>query len=228
MDAGHRSPIRLLLVDDHTIVRTGLRMILESRSGFRVVAEAGSVQEAMEAVEHEPIDVVLLDLDLNGESGLAFLEPLRDLQPKARVILLTGLADRQAHREAIHAGAVGLVSKGQVKDHLLLAVEKVHAGEAWLDRSMIADLLSDISGRRNADAVDPEEVKIRSLTEREHEVVQLIAEGLSNRQIAERISISETTVRHHLSSIFSKIGVSSRLELVVYAYRRGMVPLSAG
>lgn len=219
MVSGSGSPIRVLIVDDHTVVRYGLRMIIESRAGFQVVADVGSGKEALEVVANEPVDIVVLDLNLGDENGLDLIAQLRAAQPDVRVIVLTAIADPMLQRSVVMAGALGLLHKSQTKDMLLRAIEKVHAGEVWLDRVTIAELIGQLSGAGQPAPVDPEEAKIRSLTEREHEVVKLIFEGCSNRQIAQQLSISETTVRHHLSSVFSKLEVSSRLALVVYAHR---------
>jgi DNA-binding NarL/FixJ family response regulator len=209
----------VLLIDDHTIVRLGIRILIESGTGFDVVADVGNSQEALAVLKQEQVDIILLDLDLGEESGLDLLPQLRAAQKSVRVIALTGTSDPSIQRAVVMAGAVGLLHKRQTKELLLRAIEKVHAGEVWLDGPMIATLISELSGGRDSASGDPEAAKIRSLTEREHQVVKLIFEGCSNRQIAERLSISETTVRHHLSSVFGKLEVSSRLELVVYAHR---------
>lgn len=224
MFSGRNDPIKILLIDDHAIVRAGVRMLIETRPGFEVVGDVANGQDALDVIAREKLDIILLDLDLDGESGLDLLPQLREAQRHARVIVLTGMSDPSIQRVIVQAGAMGLVHKSQTKELLLRAIEKVHAGEVWLDRQTIAALIGEFSGAPSSMPIDPEEAKIRSLTEREHEVVKLIFEGCSNRQIAQRLSISETTVRHHLSSVFSKLEVVSRLELVVYAHRHGVVP----
>lgn len=223
MAPGQQNPIRILLVDDHAVVRAGIRMLIECRPGFEVVGDVSKGQDALDILGREHVDIILLDLDLDGENGLDLLPQMRAARRQARVIVLTGVSDSATQRAAVQAGAMGFIHKSQTKDLLLRAIEKVHAGEAWLDRQTIAALIGEMSGATSAVPVDPEEAKIRSLTDREHEVVKLIFEGCSNRQIAQRLSISETTVRHHLSSVFSKLEVASRLELVVYAHRHGVV-----
>jgi two-component system, NarL family, nitrate/nitrite response regulator NarL len=216
----HRTgQIKILLIDDHTIVRLGLRMLIETGSGMEVVGDVGNGRDALSVLANKQVDVILLDLDLGEESGLELLPQLRAAQKDVRVIALTGSADVAIQRAVVMAGALGLLHKSQTKELLLRAIEKVHAGEVWLDRLTIANLITELSGVGGSAPIDPEAAKIRSLTEREHEVVKLIFEGCANRQIAERLSISETTVRHHLSSVFSKLEVGSRLELVVYAHR---------
>lgn len=214
------SPIRLFLIDDHAIVRAGLSMLMKSQPRFQIVGEAGSKNEALEA--RAECDVILLDLDIRGDSGLDLIAPLQDKHPSAKVLILTGMRDAEIPRKAVALGATGIVLKEHASELLLKAVECVHRGELWIDRSMMADV---ISGMRDGgiEKTDPQRVKIASLTERECEVVALIGEGLKNKDIAARLFLSETTVRHHLTSIFSKLEVSDRLELVIYAYRHKLI-----
>jgi len=211
------SPIRILIVDDHLVVRAGLHMLIENHPGMTVVSMASNRAEAMELAARDTPNLILLDLDLRGESALTFLAQLRETTPNARILVLTGLRDTDAHRQAVQLGAMGVVLKEHAPDVLIKAIEKVHAGEIWLDRPTMGRMLREMSARDEKEA-DPELTKIESLTQREREVVTLIAEGLKNRQIGERLFISETTVTHHLSSIYSKLGVSDRLELVIYAF----------
>lgn len=211
---------RLIIIDDHTMVRTGLRMLLES-AGLNVVAVASNRTEALKVTTSEAPDLILLDLDLDGEDGLTFLPELKEAAPEARVLILTGLKDPETHRRAVHLGALGVVLKDQAAEVLIKAIEKVCEGEVWLDRATMGNVLNEMTKRR-FDEADPEETKIKSLTDRERQVIALIAEGLKNKQIAERLFISETTVTHHLSSIFSKLYVSDRLELVIYAFAHNL------
>jgi DNA-binding NarL/FixJ family response regulator len=167
-------------------------------------------------------EIILLDLDLGADNGLDLLPDLLATAPGSRVILLTGVRDPELHYRAVRLGAMGVVLKEQAVDVLVTAIEKVHAGEAWLDPSLTARLLTGMSGARRAEETNTEAAKIATLTERERDVIGLICEGLPNKQIGQRLHISETTVRHHLTSIFDKLGVESRLELVIYAYRHGL------
>jgi two-component system nitrate/nitrite response regulator NarL len=217
------TPIRIAIIDDHRAVRTALKMLLED-AGMEVIALAGNRSEALDCMAREQPDVILLDLDLGSEDGLSILPELRELANSARVLIFTGIKDPEAHRHAVRAGAVGVVLKDQEAEVLLKAIEKVHAGEVWLDRAAMGNLLNEMTrkGRERSDSVD---AKIESLTDRENQVIALIAEGLKNKQIAERLFISETTVTHHLSSIFSKLEVSDRLELVIYAFGHNLASL---
>ena len=138
------------------------------------------------------------------------------------MIVLTGMRDSEAHRRAVRLGAMGLVRKEQASAVLLQAIAKVHAGEVWLERTLVADVLGEMTRGGPVCPVDPEAVKIATLTSRECELITLVGEGLKNRQIACRLCIAEATVRHHLTSIFAKLDVVDRLELVLYAHRHGL------
>lgn len=242
-------PIRILLIDDQVIVREGLRLLLESQTGLNVVGDAASCKEAVALARAEQPDVVLLDLDLGDSHGLTCLTELLTVAPKTRVLILTGVYDLDVHHAAISNGAMGIVRKLEAGDVLVKAIRKVSAGEVWLDGVLMARVLSDLWNTRtpageapaptpqlsdkerqvaemwrpkNASQDDYESVKIARLTEREREVVTLIGEGLRNQQIADRLCISVITVRHHLSSIFSKLEVGDRFELAIYSYRHGL------
>ena len=218
-------PIRILMIDDHAVLRAGLRMIIESRIGMVVVGEAENRRESLAAIAQEPPDIILLDLDLGDENGLDLLPELLTAVRDARIILLTGIRDAEVQRRAILLGAMGLVSKQKAADTVIRAIEKVYAGEVWLDRAMIASILNDRVNPNVAPDQNTETLRIAKLTEREREVIRLIGEGIKNRQIAERMYISEATVRHHLTSVFAKLGVEDRFELVIYAFQHGLAKL---
>lgn len=210
--------IRIALVDDHTIVRAGLRMLLQQYAHLHVVGEANRRGDVLALLEQHAPDIVLLDLDLHGESALEILPQILE-HSATRVIILTGARDPEVHRAAVRLGATGLVLKDQASEVIVNAIEHVYAGEAWIDPSIVAGVLHELARGSAARQKNPEERKIASLTERERQVVALICEGLPNKQIAQRLAISETTTRHHLTSIFDKLDVTNRLELVIYAYR---------
>ncbi len=243
-------PIRIMLIDDQVIVREGLRLLLESQTGLHVVGDAASCKEATALAKVEQPDVILLDLDLGDSHGLMCLTELLAVAPKTKVLVLTGVYDLDVHHAAISNGAMGIVRKLEAGDVLVKAIRKVSAGEVWLDGILMARVLSDLWNTRtpateaaaaaanhisekerqvaemwrpkNHSQDDYEAVKIARLTEREREVVTLIGEGLRNQQIADRLCISVITVRHHLSSIFSKLEVGDRFELAIYSYRHGL------
>jgi two-component system, NarL family, nitrate/nitrite response regulator NarL len=213
--------IRILLVDDHAVVRAGLRMIIQSRPGMTIVGEAGNREEALALAASQHPDIVLLDLDLGGDSGMALIADLIAAAGDARIIILTGMRDPESHRQAVLLGAMGIVKKEKAAEVLISAIERVYAGEAWLDPSLMAGVLTELS-RSSKPKSDPETEKIATLTNREREVIALVGEGIKSKEIAGRLFISETTVRHHLTSIFDKLGVADRVELLIYAYRHGL------
>jgi two-component system, NarL family, nitrate/nitrite response regulator NarL len=188
-----------------------------------VVGEAATRAEALQLATRTQPDIILLDLNLRDERGADLLPDLLAAARDARVIVLTGVTDAGEHRQAILGGAMGVVLKDQALDVLVKAIEKVHAGEVWLDSSMIASMLTAIARGSAAEKADPEVAKIARLTAREREVISLIGEGLKNKQIAERLFISEATVSHHLTSIFDKLGVANRFDLMIYAFRHGLL-----
>jgi len=215
-------PITIMIVDDHVVIRSGLRMLIEHDQNMRVVAMAGNQEEALERAASETPDVIILDLLLGDEDALTFLPELCQSSPRSRVLILTGVQSPDSHRRAIRRGAMGIVLKEHAADQLLKAIKKVNDGEVWIERSMVGDMIQELS---RPPMVDPEMVKIESLTEREREVISLVGEGLKNKQVGERLFISETTVTHHLSSVFSKLDVSDRLELIIYAFRHGLAKM---
>lgn len=214
--------IRVMIVDDHAVIRAGLRMLIEHDQTMNVVAMAGTRAEALRLAATSRPDIIILDLILGEDDGLAFLPELCETSPTSRVVVLTGVQNPDSHRLAVRRGAMGIVLKEHAAELLLRAIQKVHDGEVWIDRSMIGSVIQDFN--KPAD-VDPEKAKIKTLTDREREVITLVGEGLKNRQIAERLFITETTVTHHLSSVFSKLEVSDRLELLIYSFRHGLAKL---
>ena len=214
--------VRVLIVDDHGIMRAGLRMLLESQSGIMVVGEASSCADALALATCTQPDVIVLDLDLGGENAVENIPTLLRTAPETRILVLTGLRDPEVHRQAIRHGALGLVFKEKAVETLLQAITKVRAGEVWLEPTMIAQVLGDLTRPQLSPQTSSEATKIARLTEREREVITLVGEGLRNRFIAERLYISEATVRHHLTAIFAKLDVSDRFELAIYAYQHGL------
>jgi DNA-binding NarL/FixJ family response regulator len=218
----NQPPITIMIIDDHVVIRSGLRMLIEHDQRMQVIAQAGNRVEALERAAASRPDVIILDLLLGEEDGLSFLPELCQASPNSRVLVLTGVQSPDAHRRAIRRGAMGIVLKEQAADQLLKAIIKVHEGEVWIERSMMGSMIQELN---KPALVDPELTKIKSLTDREREVIALIGEGLKNKQVGERLFISETTVTHHLSSVFDKLDVSDRLELIIYAFRHGLAKI---
>jgi two-component system, NarL family, nitrate/nitrite response regulator NarL len=219
------STIRILIIDDHAVLRIGLRSIIEADERMAVVGEAADRNQAIALASTKQPDIILLDLDLGSDSGFDLLPEMIELVPDARIIILTGLRDPEAHRRSVLLGAMGLVLKEKALEQTIKAIEKVYAGEVWLDRSLIAAVLNDRSHGSRLQEQNVLMDKIASLTEREREVVQLIGKGLRNQAISEQLVISEATVRNHLTSIYAKLGVNDRFELAVFAYRNGIIDI---
>lgn len=216
------SPIRIMIVDDHAVIRAGLRMLIEQDQTMKVVAMAGTRAEALRLAASEQPDIIILDLVLGDDDGLAFLPELCETSPNSRVLVLTGVQNPDSYRGAIRRGAMGIVLKEHAAEVLLKAIKKVNEGQVWIDRSMMGEIIQEFS---KTTSTDPEQAKIAALTDREREVIRLVGEGLKNKLIAKRLFISETTVTHHLSSVFSKLDVSDRLELTIYAFRHGLAKI---
>jgi two-component system, NarL family, nitrate/nitrite response regulator NarL len=213
--------IRILLIDNHTIVRAAIRLLLESRPGLHVVGEGGDRAQSLAVAASEQPDIILFAL--NEASDLDYLPELLTIAGQARAVILTGLRDPKVHQRAVRLGATGVVLKDMPAEDVIRAIEKVNSGEVWLNRSMTASVLAGLV--RGSGELDVEAAKIATLTKREREINTLIGEGLKNKQIAARLFISDATVRHHLTSIFDKLGVSDRLELIIYVYRHGLSKL---
>jgi two-component system nitrate/nitrite response regulator NarL len=216
-------PVRIVLVDDHAVMRQGLRMLLEGHPGLEVTGEAADRAGAVVVVGERRPAVVLLDIDLGSDNGLDAISDLRAAAPSARVLILTGLRDIEIHRRAIQRGASGVVEKDAAPEVLVKAIRRVAAGEVWIDRRMTASILSELTAPAAPAPADPNATRIASLSARENELISLIGEGLSNKGIASRMRLSEITVRHHLTSIYRKLEVRDRLELLLFAYRNKLV-----
>ena len=216
-----KKPIRALLVEDHLVLRTALRLLLSSQSHFQVVGEAANRPDALQLTTSEQPDIVLLDLYLEDGDSFELIPQLRAASPQTSVLVLTGTPEAQLQRRAISQGATGLVSKTQPAEVLLEAIDRVCAGEVWIDRSLLASVFAEATPVKTH---DPVAHNIASLTDREREIICLIGEGLRNKEIASRLFLSERTVHNHLASVFRKLGVGDRLELAIFAQRNGLVP----
>ena len=217
----HLRPIRLLLVNSHPVVRAGLRMLLDNRPGLTVVGETTAPAEAVRTAGCEQADIVLVAEDLTEDCLDALPMLVRACHPAHVIVFADNLGEAANERAAVRAGVKGLVRKDASLDTLINAIEKVQAGELWLSRLLTATL-SDFARPTGHEHSHVAHGGLLSLTRREVEIVALICDGLTNHQIANRLFISETTVRHHLTSIFAKLDVADRLKLAVYAYRHGL------
>ncbi|HTG73492.1 MAG TPA: response regulator transcription factor [Terriglobia bacterium] len=210
--------IKVCIIEDHAIVRAGLRMLIENSPRMSVLWETQTATEALSNPGLELPQVILLDLDLGIERGLDLLPSLLEKFSPVRILILTALADTQQHLAAVASGASGVVLKEQAPETLIQAIESVYSGEAWLGKSLMSAVMGKLS-RTSSDKPDPEAEKIARLTPREVEIVGLVSEGLNGERIAKQLRISEATVRNHLTSILGKLGLSNKFELAVYAHR---------
>lgn len=224
MDNRRSQPINIVIADDHAIFRDGLRRLLEAEPGFKVVGEACDGAEAVKMVRQIKPDILLLDLAMPRHPGL---EALREMssnssqQHAVRVILLTAAAEKQQIVEALQLGARGVVLKDSATQLLLKSIHTVMSGEYWVGRESVSNLVQYL---RNLVQSSGEEARQRKfgLTPRELEIVSAVVAGYANKEIAEYFKISEDTVKHHLSNIFDKLGVSTRLELALFAVNQSL------
>ncbi len=208
-----RAPFRILIIDHHVMFRDGIKLILQRDGEFEVSAETADAQDAIMHASTQQPDLVLLGLDANGLDGLDIIKPLMAAAPHARIVVLGGARTPALQEQALRHGAKGFVGKDQSADTMLQAIRKVREGQFWFDRrtmgsTMTRMLQSEIDGRSAA-----------RLTSRERDIIRLVGDGLRNDAIAERLTISEKTVRNHLTVIFEKVDVADRLNLALYAYR---------
>jgi DNA-binding NarL/FixJ family response regulator len=215
--------IRVVLLDNHALVRAGIAMLIENQPEMTVVGETGSLAEGLKIISKVKPDIILLELNLTDVGSQDIIASIFMASDQSRLILVTGTNNPLMIQQAIEEGVVGVVFKAQSPEILLKSIEKVHTGEVWLERSMIANVLSRLSRNSKPVKISSEAESINELSEREKQIVRLIGQGYKNKRISAQLCISETTVRHHLTSVYNKLGVSDRLELLVYAHRHGLV-----
>ena len=218
---------RVLLVDDHASVRQSLAILLDREPDISVVDQAGSLAAARAALAEKEVDLAVVDLGLPDGDGVELVPDVRAANPDAAVLILTAVTDRRHLARAIEAGAAGVLNKAAALDEILGTVRRAAAGEALHSARELMDLLELL---RDAGRAREEERRAKAaldrLTPREREILQLLAEGLSDKEIAERLYLSGKTVRSHVASILTKLGVDSRLQALVFALRHGAVVIS--
>lgn len=209
------SQIRLLIVDDHEVVRLGLRTLLEGEEDLTVVAEAGTAEEALIQTAHHRPDVVVLDIQLPGRSGLDACRDIRKQFPQTQVVMLTSSVNENFALEALRAGAAGYVLKQVGNDELVRAIRAAHNGETALDPKTAARLvvrLNELQKKTEADA-------FRDLSPREMDVLLLVSRGASNKEIGAELNLSEITARNYVTALMEKLHLRNRVELAAYAIR---------
>ena len=208
--------IRVLIADDHPIFRQGLRTILEAEDGFVLVAEAADGNEAVRLARDFQPDVLLLDLAMPGVSGMEALAELAAAPTPVRTIMLTAAIEKAEIVKALQLGAAGVVLKSSSTDLLFKSIRSVMAGQHWIGRDAVSDLVQALRAQIGTAPEKPARERF-GLTRREIEITSSVVAGLSNREIAVKLSLSEDTVKHHLTNIFNKMGASNRLELALFA-----------
>ncbi|MGH9524850.1 MAG: response regulator transcription factor, partial [Terriglobales bacterium] len=217
------NPIQILIADDHPIFRDGLRRLLESEPHLQVVGEASDGRQAIEMVGKTKPDILLLDVAMSNLPGLEALRELSEAQTPVKVIILTASIERRQMLIALQLGALGIVLKESATQVLMKSIETVQAGGYWVGKASVPDLKELVLQDMPAVEQEPSGEKW-GLTKREMQMVAAIVEGCSNRDMAQKFGVREDTVKHHLTSIFSKLGVATRLELALFALEHKMVP----
>jgi DNA-binding NarL/FixJ family response regulator len=220
----HKGTIRVLLADDHPIVRDGLRKLLQLEEDIQVVGEASDGREVLKLVVDTQPDVLILDLRMPHMDGLAALRALQTLEPRPKIIVLTASEDKNEFVQAMKLGCSGIVLKQTAPELIVRSIRKVIGGEIWLDSHTTAAVMRQFASPTDViGAPMTGRGRERSpLSQREREIVGLVAQGYKNREMAEKMFISEQTVKNHLHNIFDKLGVSDRLELALYAIHKGL------
>lgn len=212
-------PIRVLLADDHTVVRGGIHALLEGEPGITVIGEASDGAEAVEKVRELDPDVILLDLMMPEKTGIEAIEEIKQEKPEARILVLTSFSDDDKVFAAIKAGALGYLLKQTSPTELFQAIRDVYNGESSLHPAIARKLIRELNRPTNLPPVD------EPLTDREVEVLIFLARGLTNQEIADDMIISERTVRTHVSNILSKLHLANRTQAALYALKEGLVAL---
>jgi DNA-binding NarL/FixJ family response regulator len=214
---------RLLLVEDHASFRQTLALVFDQEPDFEVVAQAGTVAEARRVMQNREADLAVVDLSLPDGEGVELIEELREANPLFAALVLTASLDRAEHARAVEAGAAGILHKSAEVDEILDAARGLAAGETLLSPEELVELLR-IAGQSREEEREAR-ASIEQLTRREREVLMALSEGLSNKQIAERLHMSVDTERTHMMNILNKLGVHSRLQALLFAARHGLVEL---
>ena len=210
--------IRILIADDHTVVRKGLIALFSAEKyGIEVIGEAGNGDEAIQKAEQLEPDVILMDLVMPGKTGLEAIVEIKQILPRARILVLTSFADDSNVTQAIRAGAYGFLLKDTSPDELVQTIRSVYADKLTLPQELTHILLGGKAAEEEPDSMQ------QDLTPRELDVLQCIAQGMSNKQVAQKLSVSTTTVRSHVSSMIRKLNVENRTQLAIYARENDLI-----
>ena len=229
MTTESRASIRVFLINGQRCVLWGLERLIESQQpAMQVAGSAQSCAEALERVHSATPDLILLDVDSDDEDRLAAIAELK-ARTHAKILVLTGSRDELLHDDAVLSGANGVVRKESPAQTIVSAIEKVHAGQLWLDRAATGRIFGELSKLRSSQETDPEQARIETLTPRERQIVTLAADhpGTNAKSLAQMLSVSEHTLRNHLTSIYEKLGVPGRIALYAFAQKHGLTSSSS-
>ncbi|MEV5408014.1 response regulator transcription factor [Thermopolyspora sp. NPDC052614] len=219
-------PIRVLIVDDHALIRRSLELALTAEPDIEVVGEASDGEEAVELAGRLLPDVVLMDVRMPRRSGIEATRGIKESVPSTRIIMLTVSDEEEDLFEAIKAGATGYLLKDVQIDEVPDAVRGVHEGQSLINPAMAAKLINEFASMSRKEAERPPQLPVPRLTDREMEVLRLVAKGMNNREIAKELFISENTVKNHVRNILEKLQLHSRMEAVVYAVRERLLEIT--
>ena len=221
-------PIRTLIVDDHALFRRGLEMVLDAEDDIELVGEASDGEEAVLRAGESLPDIILMDIRMPRSSGIEACRALKELVPSAKIVMLTISDEEEDLFEAIRAGASGYLLKDIPLDELADSVRAVHGGQSLINPSMAGKLLTEFAtlARRDAEDEPVKHAPVLKLTDREMEVLRLVARGMNNRDIAKELFISENTVKNHVRNILEKLQIHSRMEAVMIAVREKLIDIS--
>jgi DNA-binding NarL/FixJ family response regulator len=227
VSGNNKTKIRIVVADDHPIFRDGLCRLLGLEEDFQVVAQAQDGRQVLDVLQQFEPDILLLDLKMPGLDGLATLQRLQAAKNRTRVIVLTASDDKNEFVQAMKLGTSGIVLKQTATEMLIKSIRKVHAGEIWLDSHTTAAVIRQFVANDETPVQQMPQPQSRErerspLSQREREIVALVAQGFKNKEMAEKMFISEQTVKNHLHNIFDKLGVSDRLELALYAIHNNL------
>lgn len=217
-----RVSCRILLFESQTLIGEGLKKLLETETEISVLDVINNLDELQKQTEQLQPDLILLSGSLAGTGDAEIITRLSQNGTTAKILLLIGQHEDDLQESAVRNGVVGIVYKEQTYETLIKAIKHIHTGEVWLNQKLITQILNN-GNARNGKNKNEDVLKIDSLTEREREIIISVARGLKNKEIAKTLFISEATVRHHLTSIFNKLAVKDRMNLLIFSYRHGLV-----
>jgi two-component system, NarL family, nitrate/nitrite response regulator NarL len=219
-----KNSIRVLLIDRQLMFVYALQMLLDNQPEITVIGTASEANEAIKIARLQKPDIIVSDIFLEQDSGLDLIPQLLSTSETTRIITLTDTSDPHILQQIIKMGVMGIIHKSKTPEILISAIKKVHMGEAWIDRLTMGSILSNISRPDHKPPVSDDKLKIHLLTPKERHIICLLSKGLKNKRIAEQLHLSEITVRHHLSTIYRKLDVSDRFELIVLSYNQSLCP----